>query len=98
MMNLSAIAFGIWYLVTPPPLLDAKGNPGTLVDSDRPVVEWNRLQSFATAGECHTHLKDWQIEAHSDVERATKPIATRLLLELNRRQAARCVDNPPVPH
>ena len=97
MMNVSAIVFAIWYLVSPPPLVDSKGNPGALVDADLPVVQWERLQSFATAGECRTHLKDWQIEGHQDVERAGKPLATRLLLELNRRQASRCVDVPPVP-
>jgi len=80
-----------WVLFVPPPLLDATGRPGTLVDADRPIGEWERLQSFATAGECRTHLKDWQIEAHRDAERSAKPVAARLLLEVNRRDLARCV-------
>jgi hypothetical protein len=86
----------MWVLVSPPPLLDAKGRPGTLVDADRPLAEWQRLQSFKTAGECRTHLKDWQIEGHEEAEHAAKPLATRMLLELNRRQASRClIEGPP---
>ena len=92
---MTALVLAIWYLVAPPPLLDSKGSPGTLVDADRPVAEWQRLQSFPSAGECRTHLKDWLIEAHGDVEHAAKPVASRLLLELNRRQASRCVSGSP---
>ena len=92
-MTVLAIALAtLWYLTVPPPLLDSKGSPATLVDADRPMSEWERLQSFSTAGECRAHLKDWQIEAHEDVEHATKPVPSRLLLELNRRRSARCVE------
>ena len=92
-MTIPAITLAmVWYLAVPPPLLDSKGSPATLVDADRPVSEWERVQSFSSAGECRTRLKDWQIEAHEDVEHATKPATNPLLLELNRRQAARCVE------
>jgi hypothetical protein len=87
------LALAVWYLMTPPPLVDSKSQAvsKTLVDADRPLREWERKRSFETAGACQAYRKDQIIEAHEEAEKAPKPVVAPLLLELNARYHSRCI-------